>query len=314
MIKKQDVPIELIIVDGGTQQRPLDEKILEKYMGLMRDGVKFPPVEVVFSGSEYCLWDGFHRLECAKQLGQTSITAFVQPGSQRQAVWLSFSANAQHGFPRQAGIAKKILETILTDESWSKKSLTAVAKHVGVSRQYVQKIKESLPAQDTTILPGQGKQNGVFDSKNSEKGATSLHPFRAEKIEVKSSRGRTYSQKSQEKEHKPKEPVDKVGRIIPERLREVYEQRTIIEGLIRDLDKVNSAVKKYIEQRHPVFAMLNGGRFKSDFGSLRQDLKAAVPFAVCPYCGGDPKDCTACHGFGFLNRAKYEVAPRELKT
>ena len=35
--------------------------------------------------------------------------------------------------------------------------------------------------------------------------------------------------------------------------------------------------------------------------------------SVCPYCGGDAKDCEACRGFGFLNKDSYEAAPKELK-
>jgi hypothetical protein len=149
-----DVRLDLIMVDAAIQQRVIDDEVVSRYIALMQDGTEFPPVEVVFHGKDHFLWDGFHRYHCAMKLGRTTLSAHVTNGTKRDALWLSFSANKAHGFPRQLGVARKIIETILTDKSWSKKTLSAIARRVGVTKQYVSKIKdELLTGHGSTSLP-----------------------------------------------------------------------------------------------------------------------------------------------------------------
>ena len=40
-----------IKIDGGTQQRPVDEAVVARYAALMKDGVGFPPVDLVRDGT-----------------------------------------------------------------------------------------------------------------------------------------------------------------------------------------------------------------------------------------------------------------------
>lgn len=49
----------------------------------------------------------------------------------------------------------------------------------------------------------------------------------------------------------------------------------------------------------------------ADLINLIRHLKAGLPHALCPYCGGD--QCDACKGQGWITRIGYESAPRELK-
>ena len=50
------------------------------------------------------------------------------------------------------------------------------------------------------------------------------------------------------------------------------------------------------------------------FDTIASTLRlSALPYAVCPYCGGKDKHCQACRGTGFIGRAHYEVLPPELK-
>jgi hypothetical protein len=301
------------MVDAAIQQRPIDEAVISRYIALMQDGVEFPPVEVVFDGKDHWLWDGFHRYHCAKKLGRTMLSAHVANGTKRNALWLSFSANKAHGFPRQLGVARKIIETILIDKSWSKKTLSAIARHVGVTKQYVSKIKdELLTAHRSTGLPIE-EENGVSEPKTAQ-GSTSLPLSRSSEIEVQTKDGIPYTQRSQEKEHRSQEPPkDAVGRVIPEHLRELYEARKIISEFVAALTKIKAGVMQHIEARDSVFSLLNVTAFQSQYDTLRATLKGAMPYCVCVYCGGDAKDCKACHGLGLLNKVSYEVAPRELK-
>jgi len=64
------------------------------------NGDEFPPVQVVYDGAEYWLWDGFHRLHARKRNGLYTVPAIVRQGTRRDAVLLSVGANATHGFRR----------------------------------------------------------------------------------------------------------------------------------------------------------------------------------------------------------------------
>ena len=99
MIKQIAIPD--IRTDGGTQQRPIDENVVKRYKALYQDGVKFPPVDIIYDGKDYWLWDGFHRFHAQRQLGKKIIETSIEDGSRRDAVWFSFHANHDSGFPRQ---------------------------------------------------------------------------------------------------------------------------------------------------------------------------------------------------------------------
>jgi hypothetical protein len=310
---KKDIRLDLISLDAGTQQRPLDEGTISRYMALMADGVEFPPIEVVSDGPNFWLWDGFHRLECAKRRGDKTIAAYVTEGTLRNAIWLSFGANKTHGLPRQKGVAKKIITEIFNDKSWSKKSLTAIARHTGVTRQYVTKIRDELTqAHGATRLHDSEDENGDSEPKTAQ---------RAEEVEVERG-GTKYKQKSQEKKKKQQKkqqkadgpPKDMAGRIIPEHLQSIYEGRKLISGFIRDLDGLKNSIMHKVDDHDPVLSLLRVTAFQAVFGALRQSLKSSMPYAVCVYCGGeDSKNCKACNGFGFLNKDSYNAAPKELK-
>lgn len=314
MSTKKNIRLDLISVDAGTQQRPLDEDVLSRYMALMTDGVEFPPIEVVLDGVNFWLWDGFHRLECARRRGQKTIAAYVTDGNLRDAIWLSFGANKEHGLPRQKGVAGEIIGKILTDTSWSKKSLSAIARHVGVTKQYVSLVKgELVKAHRSSTLTIDDK-NRVSELKTAQ-GSSTLPLSRAPEIEVKTKTGIPYTQRSQEKKQKvQEEPKDAVGQVIPEHLQELFEGRKVIWQFISDLARLRDSVNKHIDMRDQTFSLLNITAFQANYENFRRTLKSAMPYAVCCYCGGeDSKNCKACQGFGLLNKDTYEAAPRELR-
>jgi len=383
------IRLDLISLEEGTQQRPLDEDVVSRYLSLMADGTKCSPVEAVSDGVNFWLWDGFHRCECAYRRGDKTIAAYVAKGTLRDAIWLSFSANRDHGLPRQRGVAQKIVEQILTDKAWAKKSLSAIARHVGVTQGYVSQIKGNLSAHGistNTIGPRSGAEN------EDSPADPAPQVERDEPIEVERA-GTTYTQKSRERrptrrpdgkdnasipafesridkinaqsrsltrqlmhlrsqmekyaveelrgvkvwlagsaikqllaeleriklaesqELAPEGPLqDMVGRVIPEHLRELYNSRDMIRRYVNDLQRLKRAVTERIDARDPALFRLNTNAFQVHFENLPRTLKAAMPHAVCLYCGGDAEDCRPCKGYGLLSKLDYEAAPKELKA
>lgn len=320
-MKANKVRIDLISIDAGTQQRPLDEDVLSRYMALMADGVDFPPIEIVSDGVNFWVWDGFHRIECIRRRGCKDIQAYVYEGTLRDAIWFSFGANKEHGLPRQKGVAKEIIKQILTDKKWSKQSLSAIAKHVGVTREYVSKTKAELSAHGVNSSHHRTDENANSEPKNEAHGASTCtieedepELQRAKEIEVERG-GSKYKQKSQEKQQESKEgPKDNVGRVIPEHLRRTWRNRCHIQYNLRALAKFYNEVTRCSDRREPVYSLLNITAFQAEYQALRRRLKSCIPYAVCVYCGGDAEDCEACQGFGFMNKDSYTAAPRELKA
>jgi len=122
------------------------------------------------------------------------------------------------------------------------------------------------------------------------------------------------AQKADEKHKQVEPPRDAAGRVIPESLRDLYGGQEIIKRLLADLRRIHDTVMAHLDEKDPIFALLHVQSFQSAYENLRSSLKFATFYAVCPYCGGDAKDCKACHGVGLVNKNTYEMAPRELKA
>ena len=153
------LPIEKIRRDGGTQPRAgLDQAAIAEYAEVIRDGGTLPAVEVVHDGTDYWLWDGYHRLAAAEQEGETEYDCFVTPGTRRDAVLKSAGANAEHGLRRTDADKRRAVEILLSDPEWSQWSDREIARQCKVSHPFVAKIRKEMT--------GNGFQSG---KKNPEK-------------------------------------------------------------------------------------------------------------------------------------------------
>ena len=276
MPKKQlnkNFPIELINLSGGCQQRQLDPSTLDNYCKLMEDGVEFPPIEIINDGKNCWLWDGFHRVKCYQILGRKTTHANIMVGNKREAIWLSFSANRDHGLPRPPGAVKFILQQILKDDKWSKKTNSEIARHIGCSREYVRQIKEpNAPPEETTPE----KPVSTVDKKP---------------------------------ETTPKTPLkDREGHEIPQHLTERFLQGSVIEQRIRELQQLKNSVENSIMAGDLIYILLNQTAFEADIIRLIDRMKAAVPYALCPYC--ENKGCGTCCNSGFVNEIQWKNAPK----
>lgn len=338
--KISEVLVSQIRIDGGTQQRPVVSGMVEHYKELRQDGIELPPIDVVYDGANYWVWDGFHRLESAKAAKKKAIRCAVTKGTQQEAVWLSYSANKAHGMQRPQGTVKRIIEQIFCNPAYAKISLSEIARHVGASRRYVQMVRdefllrtegghddESPVEQSESLKSDQVVTNRVCDTENAEKGCECSHPLesnsrhekstkRADSIEVKSSTGKTYEQKSQEKKTATTQPAmkDEDGRVIPDHLHGVFRERETFEALAQQASQLKAAVKKAAEDSPVAWGRFNENNFRSLMQQVYDLLKLSGPSIVCSYCGGVESDkCRACKGTGFLNRAQARCVPVEMR-
>lgn len=137
--------LDQIRIDGDTQARvALDSAQVAQYAECLREGDKFPPVVVFHDGSHYWLADGFHRYHAHRQAELPDIEAEVAPGTVEEAQIFSFGANSKRGLSTthedNRAIIKRMFEHPISKD-WTN---AQIARHVGVSKMTVGRIKASL--------------------------------------------------------------------------------------------------------------------------------------------------------------------------
>lgn len=129
--------------DGGTQPRAmLDPATVDVYADGVREGASFPPIGAVYDGTDYWVWDGFHRIAGHEAAGKTKIAADIQPGTRRDAVLLACGANATPGLRRTTEDKRRAVILLLRDDEWRKWSDRAIARHARVSNTFVGNLRD----------------------------------------------------------------------------------------------------------------------------------------------------------------------------
>lgn len=157
------VPIALIETNGGTQSRAeLNAARVAEYSVAMLDGDRFPPVDLYYDGERYWLVDGFHRVAAARKADFVDVPACVKQGSQSEAVWASLAANREHdraGLYRSNADKRRAVERALAHPEGQRRSDNGIAQHVGVTQQFVSKVRGELVKIDaprlTTVVSGE---------------------------------------------------------------------------------------------------------------------------------------------------------------
>ena len=139
MVKLSDIRI-----DGGTQFRDqIDQDVVKEYKEAMLNGAEFPPIQTAFDGSNYWLWDGFHRYFAFMAMGLKQVEVEYKPGTQEDAQDWALSANAKHGQNRNNATKRKQVEAALAMERHKDKSNREIAKLCEVSDTFVASIRSS---------------------------------------------------------------------------------------------------------------------------------------------------------------------------
>ncbi len=138
------IELSKIRIDGGTQPRAeLNQATVDEYAEAIRSGAVLPPVTLFFDGSDFWLADGFHRYFGAKAAGRTTIHEDITPGTLRDAILYSLSANSKHGLRRSNADKRRAVQTLLDDPEWSQWSSNEIAKRCAVGDHLVAELRKS---------------------------------------------------------------------------------------------------------------------------------------------------------------------------
>ena len=139
------LPIADIRRDGGTQPRDgMSEDVVTDYVAALADGVQFPPVDVMFDGAHYWLFDGFHRVETYLRGGRMAISAHIYNGTLEEAQWRSYAANQSHGLRRSTADKGRAIRAALGHANGVSKSDREIAKHLGVDHKTIGKYRAEM--------------------------------------------------------------------------------------------------------------------------------------------------------------------------
>jgi hypothetical protein len=144
-VRVQLVPTDKLKLSPSVQSRvQMDMVTMHEYADGMRDGVRFPPIQVVWDGSTYWVWDGFHRTMAARGAGVEELSAEVTDGDIELARWLAAGANQDHGIRRTNADKRRAVEQALSTEEGQRRSDNQIAQHCGVSQPFVSKVRQEL--------------------------------------------------------------------------------------------------------------------------------------------------------------------------
>jgi len=209
-------------------------------------------------------------------------------------------ANKDHGLPRQEGTGKNIVLKMLADDTWSKMSQSEIARWVGVSHQFVNKIVASqkevtcnrLQVKTASTTQKQGKIDGSDEN---------LKSFASTEAEEKAF------------------VSDAVGNNVPDNLRDVFTRQNDLKMMVHQIATIVSKLKEMKSKNDPRTYYINMASVEVESGNLKRSIKAGIPYSICLNCGGSGGNCRLCAvgedavGQGWINELRFRATPEELK-
>lgn len=140
------IDLEELTADLKYQKRAKeDASAIKDLVTAYEDEDDVPAIEVIDTGNEYIIVDGFHRFAAATEAGLDSIQCEVTEGTQRDAFIRSLGANANNkALKRTNADKRKAVESALADEIFSELSSRDVASICRVSHTIVNRIRKEL--------------------------------------------------------------------------------------------------------------------------------------------------------------------------
>ena len=169
-----------IRIDGDTQVRlSLDQLVVDQYAEHMLDGDKFPPVIVFHDGSNHWLADGFHRYFATKANAQENIEAELKTGTLQDAQLFAYGANSRRGLSMTDEDNRSIISKMLNNSVWGRWSNAEIARHVGVSKMTVGRVKNAMPADE------KGDTKKVYTNRYGKESTIETKNLGRKKVEAK---------------------------------------------------------------------------------------------------------------------------------
>lgn len=143
--KQDTVHLDAIRLDGGTQPRGgINDDYVTELVEALQAGVTLPPVDIMYDGEIYWLFDGFHRVAAHRKADFYLVPANIHQGTQADAQWRSYAANQTHGLRRSNEDKQRAIKAALRHPNGAQMPNREIARHLGVDEKTVRLWREKL--------------------------------------------------------------------------------------------------------------------------------------------------------------------------
>lgn len=305
--------------DSRNHQGLANPDRVKEYAEAMERGEDFPPVRIVEDGKTRWLVDGFHTLAAYVRLGKTMVPVETVDGDLESAHREAWKANARRGAEYTYGDKRNKLLDLFRWQEWYESPLEKVAELTGISVRRCSQVRTEAPQPE--FLKFSKNQPLMRSEVESEvEAAEEAPPEEPPKRKRGRPPGGTAAKESRERRQetpdsgnsppvptaKKERVVDQLGQEVPERLIPTFRD-PVLEGIADVLEEQAAALKgadnwAYFVRRADFILKLEG---------IVENLRGAVPYALCPKCKG--AGCKRCRNAGFLPRDLYEELVRHLE-
>jgi hypothetical protein len=165
----------------------LDQDRVEQYRRAMHAGDEFPPVVAFWDGDVLRLADGFHRV-AALPTTRVTIRAEIRTGGYEAAAEYAATCNAYHGLSLSRADKREAVRRLL--HLHPEESSRSIARSVGVSHPFVEKIRRRIGANPDERVVQRGDQTYTVSVQSeevkSEESAEPEHPDYVQIWEIES--------------------------------------------------------------------------------------------------------------------------------
>lgn len=338
------VRLDQIRIDGDTQTRvAVDEDVVAEYAVTYEQEIsggeaRLPPVECVWDGVSYWLWDGYHRYHAAGKAGAAEVPVRWRPGTLQDARWLACGANTAHGLRRTNADKRRAVEMALAMHPEG--SDRAIADHCGVSSPTVARVRAALVSVKVLQMEGDSRtvtRGGTTyqqDTSNIGKRQDADTPSNGNARRDSGDAGAapepetgggspTRSRKAEETPPPARSTdvavKDQLGAPVPAHLRDLFADPKLadeIEAVRRwrsalqwegSARRVASIAPYNAHLRHKAHAYREHlADAAAALAAAEQVLADSLPCALCPRCGGADGGCGACSSAGWVPRSQYD--------
>ncbi len=292
---RMKLPVESIRVDPTVLPRcRRDEATIKNYVAIYRRTGDMPPIDVFYDGEVYWLADGNLRLEAQKDCGEKEVLCEWHKGSKTDATWFAAGANKKHGRPLTATERRHGAHLVLL--ALSKKSDTAIADEFGIDvrivaseRQKIQQVKgEKKPDERDVRTTKAGVQVDVSKIGSKKKGGRPT--------------------KAQQAAREAQVLKDGLGQPIPDRLRQVAEDTTLIDTALTAISNWMQTVERLVALPSGAGKHIEAKYVTDCVQEIRKHLLDAKYYCSCPECVEKktkaPASCQ-CKGESWYTRTGY---------
>lgn len=180
-------------------------------------------------------------------------------------------------------------------------------------------------------LPEKGKQ--IVDSEGKARALSAVPPRRRMRVirdaVASAPNGKPTARHIEEAAQRdtsppPKKPeqkdilLDATGWPVPDNLVPLFERFTEVKQHLNSIAAIRGMLRRVQENKDQLWSIVNFSATMIDLDRAFQEIKQAVPYAVCPYCSGHDdtrSHCTNCHQRGAVSELFWKQAiPEEIKA